>query len=325
MKSIRSEIIGHGHCAPKKVLTNEDMSKIVETSDEWITTRTGIKSRCVVEGEHTSDLAYNAAEMALRTSGLKGEDIDLVILATITPDNTTPATAMKVATRLGVKVGTPSFDISAACSGFVYGLTLADNMIRLGQIKTAIVIGAESLSKITDWNDRNTCVLFGDGAGAVVLKAAEGEGTSEDRGILSTKIYGDGTHYEHLLTTGGVSSTQSPGFIQMDGKEVFKYAVNSLAQAAEEALALSGLSIKDVDWLLPHQANIRIIENVGKKLELPDEKVIVNIAKYGNTSAATIPMALSERIEDGTLKKGDIVVLTAMGAGFTWGGAVVRL
>lgn len=325
MKCIRSEIIGHGHYAPKKVLTNDDMAKMVETSDEWITTRTGIKARCVVEDEFTSDISAHAAKMAIQNAGIGAEDIDLVVLATVTPDVTTPSTAIKVSTMLGVKPGTPAFDISAACSGFVYALTMADNMIRLGQVKTALVIGAETLSKITDWTDRNTCVLFGDGAGAVVLRAAEGSGEAKDTGILSTAIYSDGTHFDSLKTTGGVSTTQNAGFVQMDGKEVFKYAIGALAQGAEDAMAKAGISAEEIDWLLPHQANIRIIEGVGKKLELPEEKVIVNIAGHGNTSAASIPLALSEKITDGTIKKGNLVVLTAMGAGFTWGGAVVRL
>ncbi len=325
MKCIRAEIIGHGHYAPKKVLTNDDMAKMVETSDEWITTRTGIKARCVVEDETTSDISVNAAQMALKTAGISAEELDLIVLATVTPDVTTPSTAIRIGARLGVKPGTPAFDISAACSGFVYALTMADNMIRLGQAKTALVIGAETLSKITDWTDRNTCVLFGDGAGAVVLRATDGNGDAKDTGVLSTAIYSDGTHFDSLKTTGGVSTTQNAGYVQMDGKEVFKYAIGALAQGAEDAMAKAGVSPAEIDWLLPHQANIRIIEGVGKKLELEDKKVIVNIAAHGNTSAASIPLALSEKISDGTIKKGDLLVLTAMGAGFTWGGAVVRL
>ena len=325
MKFIRSEVIGHGHYTPSKVLTNNDMAKIVETSDEWITTRTGIKSRHIVENELNSDLSFKAAQMAIKTAGISAEEIDVVILATVTPDKTTPATAIKVATMLGTKPGTPAMDLSAACSGFVYALTMADNMIRLGQVKTALVIGSETLSKITDWTDRNTCVLFGDGAGAIVLRAHEGNGDSQDTGILSTKLYSDGNHYDTLCTTGGVSSTQSAGFVMMDGKEVFKYAINSLAQAAEEAMKLANIKSEDIDWLLPHQANIRIIEGVGKKMELPEDKVITNLANHGNTSAASIPLALSEMMSNGTIKKGDLIVLTAMGAGFTWGGAVIRL
>ena len=325
MNCIRSEIIGHGSYTPKKVLTNDDMAKIVETNDEWITTRTGIKARCIVENETTSDMAFEAAKMAMGNAGIAAEDLDLIVLATVCPDNTTPSTAAKVAARLGVKVGTPAFDISAACSGFVYALTMADNMMRLGQIKTALVIGAESLSKITDWTDRNTCVLFGDGAGAIVIRAREGNGTAQDVGVLSTKIYADGTHYEDLKTDGGVSSTQNAGHVFMDGKEVFKYAIGSLSQAAETVIEMGGYKNSDIDWLIPHQANIRIISNVGEKLGLPEEKVIVAVDHHGNTSAASIPLAFSENMESGKIKKGDLVVFSAMGAGFTWGASLIRL
>lgn len=325
MTFIRSALIGYGHCAPAKVLTNDDMAKLVDTNDEWITERTGIKSRCIVENETTSDLAFDATVMALKKANISAEDIDLIIVATVTPDNTTPAVACKLSERLGVLTGTPALDISAACSGFVYALTIADNMIRLGQVKTAVVVGAETLSKITDWTDRNTCVLFGDGAGAIILQAAEGLGKSTDCGILATKIYADGSHYDNLKTTGGVSTTQNAGYIFMDGKEVFKSAINSLSQAAEEAMSLAGVTIDEIDWLIPHQANIRIIEGVGKKMNLPEEKVIINLTNHGNTSAASIPLALSENMESGKIKKGDLVVFTAMGGGFTWGGAVIRL
>lgn len=325
MTLTRSEIIGHGHFLPAKVLTNDDLSKMVDTNDEWISTRTGIKQRHVVTNELTSDLAFGAAEMAVKTAGIRAEEIDLVIVATVTPDNTTPSTASKVSARLGTNPGTPAFDISAACSGFVYALAMADSMIRFGQIKTAVIIGAESLSKITDWTDRNTCVLFGDGAGAVVVRAREGEGTISDTGVLATKIHADGTHYESLKTTGGVAQTQNPGFIYMDGKEVFKFGVNALAQGVEEVLEMTGVKASDLDWLIPHQANIRIISSVGQKLELPEEKVIVTVTNHGNTSAASIPLAISESFENGTLKKGDLIAVTAMGAGFTWGGALIRL
>lgn len=321
---IRSEIIGWGHYLPQKVVTNDDLAKIVETSDEWISTRTGIKTRHIVENENTSDLITKACEMAMKRANIQPEDIDLIVVASITPDNTTPSVATKVSNRLGLKYGAIAFDISAACSGFVYGLSMADNMIRLGQVKTALVVGSESLSKIVDWTDRNTCVLFGDGAGAVVIKATEGEGTKADTGILATKLYADGSHYDNLKTTGGVSTTQTPGFITMDGKEVFKFAVNSLSQAAEEVMKMCGVSSDEIKFLIPHQANIRIISNVGEKLGLPTEKVIVTVDHHGNTSAASIPLALSENIESGRIKKGDLLVLTAMGAGFTWGGALVR-
>lgn len=325
MTCIRSEIIGHGHYLPSKILTNDDLSKMVETNDEWISTRTGIKQRHIVVDELTSDLAMGAAQMAVKTAGISAEDIDVIVVATVTPDNTTPTVAAKLGGKLGVKVGTPTFDMSAACSGFVYALTMADNMIRLGQVKTALVVGAESLSKITDWTDRNTCVLFGDGAGAVVLRAKEGDGTSADTGILATKLYSDGTHFESLKTLGGVSSTQNAGFLYMDGKEVFKFAINSLQQGAEEVMKMAGVTAEDIDWLIPHQANIRIISGVGQKLGLPEEKVIVTVTNHGNTSAASIPLAISESFENGKLKKGDLVCLTAMGAGFTWGGALIRI
>ena len=322
---IRSEMVGFGHYLPPKILTNDDLSKMVETSDEWIRTRTGIAVRHIAEGESTSVIAGKAVTNAIKNAGLTPQDVDLLILATVTPDNTTPSSATMIARDLGFRAGVPAFDISAACSGFVYALTLADNMIRLGQVKTAVIVGAECLSKIVDWTDRNTCVLFGDGAGAVVLRAVKGNGTAEDTGVLSTCIYSDGTQYEHLKTTGGVSTTQNAGFVQMNGKEVFKHAVVSLAEAAETAMKNAHISKDEVNWLIPHQANIRIIDSVGERLGIAPEKVIVTVDHHGNTSAASIPLALSENMEQKRLHKGDVVVLTAMGAGFTWGGAVVRL
>ena len=322
---IRSEMVGFGHYLPPKILTNDDLSKMVETSDEWIRTRTGIAVRHIAEGESTSVIAGKAVANAIKNAGLTPQDVDLLILATVTPDNTTPSSATMIARDLGFRAGVPAFDISAACSGFVYALTLADNMIRLGQVKTAVIVGAECLSKIVDWTDRNTCVLFGDGAGAVVLRAVEGNGTAEDTGVLSTCIYSDGAQYEHLKTTGGVSTTQNAGFVQMNGKEVFKHAVVSLAEAAETAMKNAHISKDEVNWLIPHQANIRIIDSVGERLGIAPEKVIVTVDHHGNTPAASIPLALSENMEQKRLHKGDVVVLTAMGAGFTWGGAVVRL
>lgn len=326
MTHIRTRIIGCGHYLPKNILTNEDLSKIVDTNDEWITERTGIKSRHIVaDGEMTSDMAVYASQMALKNAKLEGKDIDLVIVATITPDNLTPATAVKVAGKLGLEIGKIAFDISAACSGFVYALTLADNMIRLGQVKNAIVIGAESLSRITDWSDRNTCILFGDGAGAVVLQASKGDGSVNDRGILSTKLRADGNEYDNLKTLGSLSEKDVPNFLFMNGKEVFKYAVPSLANVAVEVLEELGLAVSDVDWLIPHQANIRIIDAVAKRLEIVEEKVVKTVDHCGNTSAASIPIALSESVNSGKVKDGDLVVFSAMGAGFTWGGAVVRM
>ena len=325
MTLIRSEMIGFGHYLPSKVLTNDDLSRMVDTNDEWIRTRTGICSRHISEGETTSDIAYKAAQMAIQTAKISVEDLDAIVVATLTPDNTTPTVAAKLSKRLEAKSGTICMDLAAACSGFVYALTMVDNMIRLGQIKTALVIGAETLSNVVDWTDRNTCVLFGDGAGAVIVRAKEGEGSAKDTGVLATKLYADGSHYENLIINGGVSTTRTAGFVSMDGKEVFKFAVNALSQAAETVMQMAGVGSEDIDFVLPHQANIRIIEGVGKKLNLPEEKIIVTVDHHGNTSAASIPLALSENYHAGRIKKGDLIVLSAMGAGFTWGGALVRL
>jgi len=325
MKCIRSEIIGYGHYLPEKILTNDDLAKIVETSDEWISTRTGIKSRHISENMTTAQMSFEASKKALENAKLDIKDIDLIIVGTLTADNTTPSCASKVSNLLGARFGVPAFDVAAACSGFVYALTMADNMIRLGQVKTALVVGAERLSKVTDWQDRNTCVLFGDGAGAVILKATEGKGTVEDSGILSSHIYSDGSNYEYLYTTGGVSTTANAGYIFMNGKEVFKSAINCLSEAAIAVMNDVDITSDDIDFLVPHQANIRIIEGVGHKLGLPAEKVIVTVDHHGNTSAASIPLALSESMASGKIKKGDLVVLTAMGAGFTWGGVLIRI
>ena len=325
MKCIRSEIIGWGHYLPAKVLTNDDLSKMVETNDEWISTRTGIKTRHITETETTADLAVKASEMALKNAGVSVDEIDLIVVGTLTPDNTTPSVAAKISSIMGTRAGIPTFDVAAACSGFVYALTMADNMVRLGQVKTALVIGAETLSKVVDWTDRNTCVLFGDGAGAVVIRAKEGEGTASDTGILSTRLYSDGAQYNNLYISGGVSTTGKAGFIVMNGKEVFKSAVGSLSEAAEAVMNDAGVTIDSVDWLLPHQANIRIIEGVGHKLGIAPEKVIVTVDHHGNTSAASIPLALSESVASGKIKKGDLVAISAMGAGFTWGGVLVRI
>ncbi len=325
MKCIRSEIIGCGHYLPSKVLTNDDLSKMVETNDEWISTRTGIKTRHITETETTADLAVKASEMALKNAGVSVDEIDLIVVGTLTPDNTTPSVAAKISSIMGTRAGIPTFDVAAACSGFVYALTMADNMVRLGQVKTALVIGAETLSKVVDWTDRNTCVLFGDGAGAVVIRAKEGDGTADDSGILSTRLYSDGAQYNNLYISGGVSTTGKAGFIVMNGKEVFKSAVGSLSEAAEAVMNDAGVTIDSVDWLLPHQANIRIIEGVGHKLGIAPEKVIVTVDHHGNTSAASIPLALSESVASGKIKKGDLVAISAMGAGFTWGGVLVRI
>ncbi|MBR2273442.1 MAG: ketoacyl-ACP synthase III [Alphaproteobacteria bacterium] len=323
---MRSKIIGCGHYLPTKVLTNDDLSKMVETNDEWISTRTGIRSRHIAaDDELTSDMGVKAVERAMEQAHITPSEIDLILVATATPDNTTPATAAKIAGKLGVKVGTPALDINAACSGFVYAMTIVDNMIRLGQIKTAAVVGAENLSKIVDWSDRNTCVLFGDGAGAVIVRATEGDGSFMDQGVLATKIYGDGTQTENLYSTGGVALTKSAGFLKMNGKEVFKFAVGAMYEACENVLAQVGINTDNVDWLLPHQANSRIIAGVGQKLNIPEEKVIVTVDHHGNTSAASVPLALSESVQAGKIKSNDVVLIPVMGAGFTWGSMLIRM
>ncbi len=325
MKCIRTKIIGCGHYLPSKVLTNDDLSKIVDTNDEWISTRTGIKSRHIAaENELSSDLALKALEMAMKNANITKDDLDIIVVATLTPDNTSPTVAARVAGRLGVKSGTPAFDVGAACSGYVYAMTMVDNMIRLGQIKTAAVIGVETMSRVLDWTDRNTCVLFGDGAGAAIVQASEGDGTSNDRGLLATQINADGTQYDCLGTNGGVSSTQTAGVVHMNGKEVFKYAVGAMCEASHAVLEKANLTTEDVTWLLPHQANIRIIAGVGQKLSIPEEKVIVTVDHHGNTSAASIPLAVSESVANGKVKPGDLVLIPAMGAGFTWGGLLIR-
>lgn len=322
--AIRSVILGCGSYLPAKVMTNADLAQIVDTSDEWITERTGIKSRHIAaDGELTSDLAYNAAIAAMAHAGVTADELDLIVLATATPDNTFPATAVKVQARLGMTRGA-AFDVQAVCSGFVYALSVADNFIKAGQAKTVLVIGAETFSRILDWNDRTTCVLFGDGAGAVVLRATEGAGTSEDQGILSTHLHSDGNHHDLLYVDGGPSSTQTVGHVRMRGQEVFKHAVVNLADVVKEALAANGLAADAIDWLVPHQANRRIIEGTGRKLKLPAERVVVTVDHHGNTSAASIPLALAEAVNDGRIKRGDMLLLEAMGGGFTWGGALVR-
>ena len=323
---IRSQLIGTGYSLPKKILTNDDLSKMVETNDEWISTRTGIKSRHIAApDEYTSDFCIKAAEMALKNADMTAEDVDFVIVATVTPDKTFPSTAAQIGKTLGIRYGVAAMDVNAACSGFVYATQIADNMIRLGQIKNALVIGAETLSRIVDWTDRNTCVLFGDGAGAVILKAVETEGKNTDTGILATKIYAAAEHYDKLCSDSGVSFNQKSGFVHMDGKEVFKLAIPSLIQGVEDTLKIADLQLSDVDWYIPHQANARIIDSVAKKLEIDDSKVIITVDHHGNTSAASIPLALAESVEAGKIKKGDVVVMSSMGAGFTWGGLIIRI
>jgi 3-oxoacyl-[acyl-carrier-protein] synthase-3 len=319
-EKINSKIIATGSYLPKKILTNLDLAKNVETSDEWIFERTGIKQRYIADSQElTSDLASNAAKKTLEKSGIKAEEIDLIVLATTTPDLTFPATATTIQAKIGAK-NAFAFDIQAVCSGFVYAMVTANNFIKSGQVKNALVIGAETLSRIVDWQDRNTCVLFGDGAGAVLLQA-----TSEEKcGIISSKLYSDGSLNSLLKTTGGTSFNQKSGFIEMAGKEVFKHAVEKMCKSVLSALDEVNLSIKDVDLLVPHQANSRILNSVAARLGLPLEKVIITVENHANTSAASIPLALDYANSNHRIKKGEIIVLEALGGGLTWGSIILR-
>lgn len=321
---IRSVIVGCGSYLPERVMTNADLAEIVDTSDEWIVARSGIRQRHIAaEGQTTGDLAEAAARDALKHAGLEPGDIDLIILATATPDNTFPATATAVQARLGIRDGA-AFDIQAVCSGFIYGLATADNFLKAGQFRRALVIGAETFSRILDWEDRTTCVLFGDGAGAVVLEAQDGAGTSDDRGILTTHLHADGRHHDLLYVDGGPSSTKTVGHLRMSGKEVFRHAVVNLSAVINEALEATGLDADAIDWVIPHQANKRILDGTARKLKLDPKKVVVTVDRHGNTSAASVPLAMTEAIRDGRIKRGDMLLLEAMGGGFTWGSALVR-
>ncbi len=321
----RSQIIGFGSYLPKNIVTNDDLARQIDTSDEWIRKRTGITQRHIAaDGELTSDIAELAARAALDNAGVSSDEIDLIILATATPDNTFPATAARVQSKLGIRRGA-AFDVQAVCAGYVYALATADNMIRLGQAETALVIGAEVFSRILDWEDRGTCVLFGDGSGATVLRGSETAGSNQDRGILSTHIYSDGNYYDMLYVNGGPSTTGTSGYLRMEGKEVFRHAVQRMSEAVETALETNGLKIDDVDWLIPHQANKRIMDSIAKKLSFPAEKVVVTVDKQANTSAATIPLALAQAASDGRLETGNLIALSALGGGFSWGSALLRL
>jgi 3-oxoacyl-[acyl-carrier-protein] synthase-3 len=306
-------------------MTNEDLSEIVDTSDAWITQRTGIKQRRIAaKGETTSDLATHAARLALADAGLSVDDIDLIILATATPDNTFPAAAVSVQQKLGMTRGA-AFDIHAVCSGFVFALTQADALIRAGQAQKVLVIGAETFSRLLDWTDRGTCVLFGDGAGAVVLSATNGAASGDDdRGILAAHLRSDGRYKEMLFVDGGPSSTGTVGHLRMEGREVFKHAVTMITDVIEDAFRTSGYTAADIDWFVPHQANIRIIDASAKKLGIDPDKVVRTVDRHGNTSAASIPLALSVAAADGRIKRGDLVLLESMGGGFTWGAVLLR-
>jgi 3-oxoacyl-[acyl-carrier-protein] synthase-3 len=320
----KSVFVGCGSYLPERVIDNNEMSKIVDTSDDWIVERTGIRRRHVAaEGENTSDLAYNAACEALKTAGMAASEIDLIVLATATPDETFPATATTVQARLGV-YGFPAFDVQAVCTGFIYALAVADNFIKAGQARNVLVIGAETFSRILDWEDRGTCVLFGDGAGAVVLRAEPTSGDRGQRGIMSTHLHADGRHHDMLYVDGGPSSTMTTGHLRMRGREVFRHAVTNLAAVVKEALDANDMSAEEIDWLVPHQANRRIIDHTAKKLGMPSERVVLTVEEHGNTSAASVPLALVEAVNDGRIKTGDVVLMEAMGGGFTWGSVLAR-
>jgi 3-oxoacyl-[acyl-carrier-protein] synthase-3 len=322
--TIRSQIKGCGSYLPSRIVTNAELAERIDTSDEWIAQRTGIRERRIAaDGEFTSHLGTRAAQDALDDAGMRAEDVDLVICATATPDDTFPSTATRIQKDLGMTRGA-AFDVQAVCSGFIYGLSIADNFIRVGQAKTVLVIGAETFSRILDWEDRGTCVLFGDGAGAVVLAAEKGQGTTADRGVLSTHIYSDGRHREALYVDGGPSTTGTAGVLRMEGKEVYRHAVVRMAEAIDAALESNNLTAADINWLVPHQANLRIIESMGRRLKLPEDRVVKTVDRHANTSAASIPLALVEATRDGRIKAGDLVLMEAMGGGFTWGSALVR-
>jgi 3-oxoacyl-[acyl-carrier-protein] synthase-3 len=322
----RSIILSCGSYLPKKILTNSDLAKLVDTTDEWIEQRTGIKERHVAgAGEKTSDMATFAAEQALKKLNLTGKDIDAIFLATTTPDNTFPATAVTVQDNIGMHDKGFAFDIQAVCSGFIYALATADNFIKAGQVKRALVIGAEHFTSLIDWKDRTTCVLFGDGAGAVVLEANDnGKGTKEDRGILSTHLHSQGELRSLLYVDGGPSSTKTVGHVRMNGKEVFRHAVTRMSEAIMEAMRANDVDPSEIKWLVPHQANKRIIDATAEKLNLSPDSVVVTVAMHGNTSAASIPLALTTAVEDGRIQRGDLILMEAMGGGLTWGAALAR-
>ena len=323
--TLRSVIIGAGCYLPERVVTNAELAKMVDTTDEWIVQRTGIRERHIAaDGEVTSDLGIKAAQAALANAGIEAQSIDLIVVATSTPDNTFPASAVTVQAGLGI-TGGAAFDLQAVCSGFVFGLATVDGLLRTGMFKRALLIGAETFSRILDWNDRTTCVLFGDGAGAVVIEAQEQPGTMSDRGILTNHLRSDGRHKHKLYVDGGPSSTQTVGHLRMEGKEVFKHAVSMITDVIKDAFKATGYTARDLDWFVPHQANRRIIDGSVMKLGLDPAKVIITVDKHGNTSAASIPLALCAGIADGRIKKGDLVMFEAMGGGFTWGASLVRM
>jgi 3-oxoacyl-[acyl-carrier-protein] synthase-3 len=321
---IRSVVRGVGTALPRRIMKNAEFETLVDTSDEWIVQRTGITQRHIADDdETTASLGEAAARAALAHSGLQPDDIDVIVLATSTPNNTFPATAVEIQQRLGMRHGY-AFDMQAVCSGFVFAVTTADALIKAGQAKRVLVIGAETFSRLLDWTDRTTCVLFGDGAGAIVLEGTQGEGTVDDRGIISASLRSDGCHRDKLYVDGGPSTTGTVGHLRMEGREVFKHAVGMIADVVESALDGGGIKAQDIDWFVPHQANKRIIDASARKLGIAEDKVVVTVHLHGNTSAASVPLALGAAVSDGRIKPGDLVLLEAMGGGFTWGAVLLR-
>jgi 3-oxoacyl-[acyl-carrier-protein] synthase-3 len=324
MSVIRSQVAGVGAYLPARVVTNAELAKKLDTSDEWIRERTGIRERRIAaDGELTSDLAIAASQEALRAAGLHASAIDLIVLATATPDETFPATATTVQARLGITRGA-AFDLQAVCSGFIYALATADNFIKAGQAKNVLVVGAETFSRILDWSDRTTSVLFGDGAGAMVLTAGQGTGTTKDRGVFSTHLFSDGRHHDLLYVDGGPSKTMTTGHLRMEGREVFRHAVTNMSDAIELAMRANGFTASDIDWFVPHQANQRILDATARKVGVHPSRVISTVAAHANTSAASVPLALVAAVNDQRIKRENLVLLEAMGGGFTWGSALIR-
>jgi len=330
MTSIKSRILGCGSYLPQKCVTNADLAAQIETTDDWIVTRTGIKQRYIAaEGELTSDLGTAAAQRAMDHAGIDQSDVDLIIVATTTPDDTFPATATRVQSKLGIRQGC-AFDVQAVCSGFVFALSIADSFLKTGQARTALVVGAETYSRILDWDDRTTSVLFGDGAGAIVVRGVEADAcddngaASSGRGILSTHLHSDGRHRDILYVDGGPSATQTVGHLRMSGKEVFRHAVANLSAVAEEAVKANGLTLDDINWVVPHQANIRILDAVSRRLGVPADRMVTTVSRHANTSAASIPLALDEAVKDGRIQEGDLFLMEAIGGGLSWGAALAR-
>ncbi len=324
MSVIRSAVTGVGAYLPDQIVTNHDLAKFVDTTDEWIRERTGIRERRqAADGQYTSDLGVEAARRALASAGKTAADVDLIVVATTSPDLTFPATAAIIQRKLGAPI-CPAFDVQAVCSGFVYALTVADGFVARGHARCALVIGAETMSRLLDYNDRGTCVLFGDGAGAVVMEPVEGQGTIADRGLLGFALRSDGNKQDLLYVDGGVSTTKTTGFVRMVGNQVFRHAVVNIAEAVEAAAKAAGVQVADVDWFIPHQANQRILQGVAHRLGLEEHKVVSTVERHANTSAASIPLALAEAVSDGRIKKGQLLLLEAMGGGFTWGACVLR-